>query len=49
MPQLSPLPWVFSFIMIIMLIVSMSIVYFIMSEMVMKLNSKLVKSMKWCW
>nr|AEX89193.1 ATP synthase F0 subunit 8 [Austrarchaea robinsi]AEX89196.1 ATP synthase F0 subunit 8 [Austrarchaea robinsi]AEX89199.1 ATP synthase F0 subunit 8 [Austrarchaea robinsi]AEX89202.1 ATP synthase F0 subunit 8 [Austrarchaea robinsi] len=49
MPQLSPLPWVFSFIVIIMLIMSMSIVYFVVSEMVIKLNNELVKSMKWCW
>nr|AEX89217.1 ATP synthase F0 subunit 8 [Austrarchaea sp. WA_2]AEX89220.1 ATP synthase F0 subunit 8 [Austrarchaea sp. WA_2]AEX89223.1 ATP synthase F0 subunit 8 [Austrarchaea sp. WA_2]AEX89226.1 ATP synthase F0 subunit 8 [Austrarchaea sp. WA_2] len=49
MPQLSPLPWVFSFIVIVMLIMFMSIVYFIVDEMMIKLNNELVKSMKWCW
>nr|AEX89244.1 ATP synthase F0 subunit 8 [Austrarchaea sp. WA]AEX89247.1 ATP synthase F0 subunit 8 [Austrarchaea sp. WA]AEX89250.1 ATP synthase F0 subunit 8 [Austrarchaea sp. WA]AEX89253.1 ATP synthase F0 subunit 8 [Austrarchaea sp. WA] len=49
MPQLSPLPWVFSFMMIFMLFMSMLIVYFVKFKSMKMLNNKLIKMMMWCW
>nr|AEX89070.1 ATP synthase F0 subunit 8 [Austrarchaea sp. SA_1]AEX89073.1 ATP synthase F0 subunit 8 [Austrarchaea sp. SA_1]AEX89076.1 ATP synthase F0 subunit 8 [Austrarchaea sp. SA_1] len=49
MPQLSPLPWVFSFIMILMLIVSMLVIYFMNFMKLNELSDFSVKLMKWCW
>nr|AEX89229.1 ATP synthase F0 subunit 8 [Austrarchaea sp. WA_3]AEX89232.1 ATP synthase F0 subunit 8 [Austrarchaea sp. WA_3]AEX89235.1 ATP synthase F0 subunit 8 [Austrarchaea sp. WA_3] len=49
MPQLSPLPWVFSFMMGFMLIMSMLIVYFVKFKKMEVLNNMLIKMMVWCW
>nr|AEX89049.1 ATP synthase F0 subunit 8 [Austrarchaea sp. VIC_1]AEX89052.1 ATP synthase F0 subunit 8 [Austrarchaea sp. VIC_1]AEX89055.1 ATP synthase F0 subunit 8 [Austrarchaea sp. VIC_1] len=49
MPQLSPLPWVISFIVIVMLVVFMLIVYFMKFENLVNFNGGGVKLMKWYW
>nr|AEX89097.1 ATP synthase F0 subunit 8 [Austrarchaea mainae]AEX89106.1 ATP synthase F0 subunit 8 [Austrarchaea mainae]AEX89112.1 ATP synthase F0 subunit 8 [Austrarchaea mainae]AEX89127.1 ATP synthase F0 subunit 8 [Austrarchaea mainae]AEX89136.1 ATP synthase F0 subunit 8 [Austrarchaea mainae] len=49
MPQLSPLPWVFSFMMVFMLIMSMLIIYFIKFKKMSMLSKSLIKMMSWCW
>nr|AEX88914.1 ATP synthase F0 subunit 8 [Austrarchaea sp. QLD_2] len=49
MPQLSPLFWIFSFSMIILLLVSMIIFYYLFGFCLHKNNKGVIINMGWCW
>nr|AEX89001.1 ATP synthase F0 subunit 8 [Austrarchaea smithae]AEX89004.1 ATP synthase F0 subunit 8 [Austrarchaea smithae]AEX89007.1 ATP synthase F0 subunit 8 [Austrarchaea smithae] len=49
MPQLSPLFWVFSSLMVVFLLMSMMVVFYEKSVNLNKFDLSKVQMMKWCW
>nr|AEX88917.1 ATP synthase F0 subunit 8 [Austrarchaea binfordae] len=49
MPQLSPLFWVFSSFMVVFLLISMMMIFFMNSVNINKVNKCKVYLMSWCW
>nr|AEX88983.1 ATP synthase F0 subunit 8 [Austrarchaea monteithi]AEX88986.1 ATP synthase F0 subunit 8 [Austrarchaea monteithi] len=49
MPQLGPLFWVISFLVVILLLLSLMKIFYLNGLWINKVNSVSLKMMGWCW